>query len=140
MLANDDATTVHRRVLYADGGTVGGSPGRGIYWSVGGIYSPAVRAQDCSGQCRWSLQAEFAALIEALKTLSQTCRPGSLGVIRMDSRSVVDSVTRGRPPRNARVAAFFLEVQQWLLSLRERGVRVVIEWVSRDEIQQVLGH
>lgn len=125
--------------LYADGGTLGGSPGRGVYWSVGN-YQGVTYGEDTTGQLKRSDEAEYLALLAALKILTHRCKPGDIALIYMDCRPVVRHVRTQHKPKNPRLRPLYWEVQEQLDRLRRMGIRVVLQWVSRKEIVPVLGH
>lgn len=127
-------------VLYADGGTLGGSPGRGIYYSVGNPEYGVIRSRDESGKRRRSDEAEFLALLAALRLSNELLHAGDLGVVLMDCRSVVHHVRRQAKPRCARLRQVYWDIQEVLRTMLERGVRITLRWVGRTEMVRVLGH
>jgi ribonuclease HI len=126
--------------LYADGGTVGGSPGRAIYWSVGTAHQVISREEDPSGRRRWSDEAEFMALLAALRHVEEVCHPGDVGRVVMDCRPLVRHVQTRRRPRCSRLQTLFTEIMDRIRQLADRNIRVVVEWAQRRELVSVLGH
>lgn len=127
--------------LYADGGTVGGSPGRSIYWSVGtegGV--PLVREWDDTGRRRWSDEAEYLALHAALKIVLQDCKHGDTALVHMDCRPVVRHIRTNHTPRSPRCRPLYWQCIELLERIQERGVQVVLKWVKRQEVVERLGH
>lgn len=133
-------STVPALTLYADGGTIGGSPGRGIYYSFGNKTHGIVRKQDVTGKRRRSDEAEFLALLSALRFSGDLLKDGETLLIHMDCRLVVRAVRRQIKPRPARLRALYWDVQEVLARLVERGIRIVLRWVKRTEMVKVLGH
>lgn len=127
-------------VMYADGGTIGGSPGRGIYWNVKSEQGLASGGTDESGRRRRSDEAEFLALLAALRLLTSFAHQGNVALIRMDCRPLVRHVTLFKKPRAARLRDLYWAVVETLARLNEREVRVQIQWVPREQIVAVLGH
>jgi ribonuclease HI len=137
----DTVAPVHEPLtLYADGGTVGGSPGRSIYWSVGTTSEVIAREEDFSGRRRWSDEAEFLALLSALRHMETTCQPGDRARVVMDCRPLVRHVNTRRRPRCNRLQGLFAEIMDRLRALAERNILVAVEWARRQELVSVLGH
>lgn len=127
--------------LFADGGTIGGSPGSGIYWSVGGPDHGVLRYEDRTGKRRRSDEAEYLALLTALKVLIRSSLdPGDIVLVWCDCRPVVNHIHGYQKPRAVRLREVYWQIQEALEKLREREVRVVLRWTKRDRMVEVLGH
>lgn len=129
-------------VLYADGGTLGGSPGcDGVYWSVGSPDGPSYRQVDRSGRHRRSEEAEFLAFVEALEHLRDSCSRGDTGLVLTDCTSVLVHFKDLREPKkNRRLREIYERGLRLMTELRFLGVNVQIGWTPRDEMVSVLGH
>lgn len=132
--------TEGKLTLYADGGTIGGSPGRAVYWSVGTREWFILRKRDESGRFRKSDEAEYHALLDALRCVSIQCESGDTACVRMDCRPVLNHIRCRKPPRAPRLRAVYDEIQEMIESLNSRGVFVELEWVCQKEMKQILGH
>ena len=126
--------------LWADGGTIGGSPGAGVYWSIGNSKHGVVRYRDDSGKRKHSDEAEYLALRAALQMLLQVCGKGEVARVRVDCRPVVWHIHNSRKPRNRRLRSLYWDVKELLRRLDSNGVDVVLEWVSRKEMVDLFGH
>lgn len=126
--------------LYADGGTIGGSPGRGIYWTVESDRGTTIRKQDLTGKRRRSDEAEYHALVEALHHLLRIARPGDVAVIFTDSHHVLHHVRRRLRPRSPRLVELYWETILTLRELAEREITVILGWCPRQVIRGRLGH
>lgn len=138
--ARADAQVASPIVLYADGGTLGGSPGRGVYYSVGSNRGIDLRESDTSGKLRHSDEAEYKALIAALRILGRTCRPGDRALVVMDCRNVLERVAQHRTPRRPRCRTLFWKAVALKQRLESRGVELHLEWRERRQLVEVLGH
>lgn len=127
-------------VLWADGGTIGGSPGTGVYWSIGNDRHGVVRYRDETGQLKRSDEAEYLALRTALQLLLHICQPGQVAVVCMDCRPIVWHIRTQHKPRNVRLRSLYWDIQELLQRLQRNGVDVVLQWVPRREMVEVLGH
>jgi hypothetical protein len=128
-------------ILYADGGTLGGSPGQGVYWSVGDEQGAALhRDQDTTGKRRWSDEAEYLALEAALRIILRQAVDGDEWVVLMDCRGVLRQVRNERTPRRPRTRDLYWTCQELLLRLTDLGVKIHLKWVARGEVVKVLGH
>jgi ribonuclease HI len=127
-------------VLYADGGTTGGSPGRGVYYSVGTAEGMIFHERDDSGRRRWSDEAEYLALNAALKIMAAQLHDGEQGLILMDCRPVVRHLNTLRKPKHPRLRELYWTIAEQLVRLEARGVCVKLKWVRRLEVVRILGH
>jgi ribonuclease HI len=128
-------------VMYADGGTIGGSPGsRGIYWSVKSEQGLSSCGTDETGRRRRSDEAEYTALITSLQLLLRYTHGGELATIHMDCRPVVRSIRLYQKPRPARCRDLYWAAIELMSRLHERDVHVVVSWVPRARMVEVLGH
>lgn len=127
-------------ILWADGGTIGGSPGTGVYWSIGNDTQGVVRYRDESGSMIRSDEAEYLALKAALQLMLHVCQPGQVAVVHMDCRPIVWHIKTQHKPRNKRLRSLYWDVQELLARLDENGVDVVFRWVPRRKMVEILGH
>lgn len=131
--------------LYADGGTIGGSPGRGVYWSVASEDGLAVYGVDESGRRKHSDEAEMLALVSALTLTASHLQDGQVVLIWMDCRPLVRRLWAlnggsARVPRAPRARGLWWELVGRLDRLRERDIVVALCWVGRERLVEVLGH
>jgi hypothetical protein len=124
--------------LWADGGTVGGSPGKSVYFSVGTNQGIAVHST--SNRYRRSDEAELLALQAALQMVADRTDDAMDTIVNMDCQSLVSLVNRRRAPSCRRLQGLFSDVTGMLSGLEERGVRVFVRYVTRDNMVSVLGH
>lgn len=128
------------RRLWADGGTFGGSPGTGVYWSIGNKKSGIIRYRDLSGQKKHSDEAEYLALEAALQLLLRVSQAGEVAVVQLDCQPVVWHIQNYKTPRNARLREHYWAIREMLKRLKKNGVEVRLKWVPRTEMMDVLGH
>jgi ribonuclease HI len=126
--------------VYADGGVVRGRAG--AYWSVA-VRGPAgleVIARREDARFRTSMEAECAALAEALRHVVGL--PPQQVNLFTDCRGLVHSLRRGRPLRTSRRALTRLqaEIVALIAELRRAGHRLSVQWMPREEIVLILGH
>jgi ribonuclease HI len=127
--------------LYADGGTLGGSPGSGIYWSVGNERDGVLRYEDKSGKRRRSDEAEYLALLTALRVIIRSSlEEGDVALVYCDCRPVVNHIRTQQKPRTVRLRSVYWDIQEALERLKDRGIRVVLVWTKRDKMVEILGH
>lgn len=126
--------------VWADGGTIGGSPGVGVYWSIGNSTHGVVRYRDDSGKRKHSDEAEYLALRAALQLLLAVCSEGDVAQVQMDCKPVVWHISNSQKPRNRRLRSLYWDVKEALRRLDENGVDVVLTWVPRKEMVDQLGH
>lgn len=126
--------------LWADGGTIGGSPGLGVYWSIGNDTQGVVRYRDNSGERKHSDEAEYLALRAALQMLLSVCNKDDVALVRMDCKPVVWHIKNVRKPRSRRLRSLYWDIRELLKRLDKNSVDVVLLWVPRAEMVKRLGH
>lgn len=128
-------------VVYADGGTLGGSPGsHGVRWSVGRADGPILRQVDTTGRFRRSEEAEFLAFVEAVRQIRDTCGRGEAALVVTDCSTVLHHFGDRHVPRRRRLRDLYALGRDLMKELRFHGVDVRIAQRGRDEVEAVLGH
>lgn len=137
-----EAPSTQRATLdvYADGGVARGRAG--AYWSVAvrGPEGLRVIARREDARFRTSMEAECAALAEALRHVIGL--PPQQVNLFTDCRGLVHSLQRGRPLRTSRraLARLQAEIVALIAQLRDAGHGLSVRWMPREEIVLILGH
>jgi ribonuclease HI len=77
--------------------------------------------------------AEYTGLIEGMKAVSKTVRPGDTLEIRSDSQLVVRQMNGVYRVRSERLRPLYQKAQKQQNALEARGIRVRIQWVPREQ-------
>lgn len=135
--------TEPKRVLrvYADGGTINGSPGEAIYWSVGWDGERKFHVEDEQSGRTWHDEAEYQALRAALRKVRPRLEPGDQVVIYVDYIQIVSWVRHNQQPSPERLHSLHESVLDLIdYTEREYDVDVRVRWVQRGKMVEVLGH
>ena len=123
-------------LIFTDGGTIGGSPGNAIYYSM---KDPTgfIHRYSSENYSRASA-AEASGLLAALSWVESQGNPSTPYTIYLDSRTLVSRVNghcdpeRGHPLERKALQLFHL--------LQLRGFRIRIDWSPRETLESELGH
>jgi ribonuclease HI len=126
--------------IYADGGVTCGKAG--VYWSVAVREADGLRviARRTDVRFRTSMEAECAALVEALRHVVGL--PPQCVNLFTDCSGLVRSLNRRRRLRTSRPALIRLQTEmlELLTALRNAGHELSVEWMPREEMELILGH
>jgi ribonuclease HI len=145
---------------YVDGGCIGGSPGKAIYWSVGleldrRTGETAILYRRRLQEARTNNEAEWFAVLEILRELVAYYsglpatklypylgkpKRGARVIIYSDSQLVERQFTSEWRTRSARLRPLAYEARELVRKLERLDVAVKIQWVPRSENVKRLGH
>ena len=123
-------------LIFADGGTVGGSPGRSIYYSLKLPDGSVRRFQN--RRFKLASAAEALSLISALRWIRANGNPGDLFHVHMDCQNLVNRICGDRPRRKP--CALETKARSLYRALIGRGVQVRVLWNPRETLVRELGH